>query len=105
MALNDPRTQLYAFKIFEANGVVHLFDDSTRDYLCSAEACIWVEPIYWVDGECENVLPETGYWSARKVARLVVLTVPLHDDDIGIGVPEEMAWDAAREEAHANHQL
>lgn len=60
--LNAPRDQPYDFKVFEMDGVVWLFDDSVRTYICSAQGVIFAEPLYWMNGECDDVLPDANYF-------------------------------------------
>ena len=100
MALNDPRTIDYDFKVFIANGWVWLFDDSERTYPCSTRAHVWAEPVYSQDDD-DLDYPDGGYFLATGVEReaVEVLTID-HTEET-----EATAWDDAREEANANHRL
>lgn len=54
----------------------------------------WVEDIHGI---------EPNYWGASSIEKLTAYDVPLESDEISASVPEKEAWDAAREEANANH--
>lgn len=100
MALNAPRTIPYDFKVFEMEGVVWLFDDSSRHYLCSAQAMIWADTLYWLDDDCDDDLLDGEYFDPDVVKE--AKTVP---GEYPFDMSEEEAWQNAREEANANHLL
>ncbi len=100
--LNQARTVPYDFRVFERDGAVWLFDNSCRTYICSSEPTIWAEPLYWVDGECDDILHDSGYFAARAID---VENCPKIELDVGMDAPEKETWDDAREEAHANHRI
>lgn len=105
MALNDPRAIPYAFRVFALDGVAWLYDDSSRSYPCTATAHIYAEPLYWLDGECEEVLPDGALFLARDVETFDTLPLDLDEDDVAVETQEQAAWDAAREEACANCRI
>lgn len=88
--LNAPRQIPYEFHVFEWDGMVWLFDQSERQFPCTAVPHIYAEPLYWVDSECDEPLRDGGLFL---------------DDYQAPDVPDQEAWDAAREEAHANHRI
>ncbi|NBT36216.1 MAG: hypothetical protein EBT03_11910 [Betaproteobacteria bacterium] len=102
MALNDPRTIPYAFRVVEIDGIVWLYDDSERTYICSAVPCIFAEPLYAVNDE-EMELPRGDYWVANDIERRESFPVPIDPEFSGPQVPYKDAWDAAVEAANANH--
>lgn len=98
--LNSERTIPYAFRVFESDGIVWLFDDSARDFPCTATPHVYAEPLYALD---DDLLDYDGaYFLARDVERMETFPVPLDADDTAPDVAEKEAWDAAREEAQAN---
>lgn len=102
MALNDPRTIPYQFRVIELEGIVWLYDDSERTFICSATACIFAQPLYAIDDE-EMELPGGEYWVAGDIECRESFPVPLDPEFIGPQVPYREAWDAAVEAANANH--
>jgi hypothetical protein len=105
MALNQPRAGLpYDFRAVAFGNAVWLYDNSSRTFCCSTQPAVWLEPLYWLDGECDDLLPECGYWGAADVERYESAPVPVADDDNWDDCDSD-AWDAAREEAHANYPL
>ena len=108
--LNAPRETPYDFRVFESEGIVWLFDNSSRTYICSQTPNIWAEPLYWSDGECDEMLPEADYFSVSRGDTLPWDTcgVGNRHEPSGIwdeSVSEKEAWDDAREEANANHRI
>ena len=102
MALNDPRTIPYGFRVFALDGFAWIFDASAREYPCTATPHIYAEPLYSLDGDCDGFYPDPIYLRTPYVAKLETYAVPGDDDDNAPDVPREEAWDAAREEACAN---
>jgi len=108
MALNDPRTQDYNFKVFEDWGWVWLFDDSERTYPCTFRPHIWAEalyPIAYTEEEYDELVdcwPDGGYYLASEVEQMetVEAVVIDHTEET-----DKTAWDDAREEANANHRI
>lgn len=123
MALNDPRTIPYAFRVVELDGWVWLYDDSSRTYICSPTPTIFMEPLYpcpvppageeWTDEQYERAhsdaydsVPEADYWGADTIERLESIAIDnLDPDDTAPDTDEKTAWDAAREEANANCRI
>ena len=116
--LNEKRKIPYAFRVAEHEGWAWLFDDSSRTFICSQDPMIWAEPLYYLgDDEAPGFnyatcTPEPDYHHARgstgwehKEMRPVLHRVNGSLQTWGEEVPEEEAWDEAREEAHANHVL
>jgi len=103
MALNAARNIPYSFRVVELDGIVWLYDDSERTYICSSTPCLFMEPLYWVDGECEDNLPEPSYWEARAIEALESFPVPLDSESVGASVPYKEAWETASQEASANY--
>ena len=105
--LNAPRTVPYAFHVVEIDDWAWLFDDSERTYVCSAQPMIWAEPLYSVDcrRECDrdHEYPDPGYFA--ESAKTGAVPIPIDPDDSAPDVPRDQAWDAAREEAQANHRI
>ena len=102
MALNDPRTISYDFRVFDLDGIAWLVDWSSREYPCTATPHVYCEALYYLDGDCESPLPDGSYFRAGTTQSLTLHEVPLDPDDIAIEVVEPEAWDTAREEACAN---
>lgn len=102
--LNEPRNIPYDFKVFELDGVVWLFDDSSREYPCTATKHIYAEPLYLkTDDEGRDVsFIEPAYFLERDVEPLKTYKVPV---EFGVGEDEREAWDGAREEALANYLI
>lgn len=53
MALNDPRTIPYDFRVLLFNNEVFLYDDSSRTYPCSTTPHVYIEALY-------SIRPEVG---------------------------------------------
>jgi hypothetical protein len=111
MALNDPRTQDYNFKVFEDRGWVWLFDDSERilydpAYPCTFRPRIWAEPVYPLcDVKYDELVecrPDSGYYLASAVGQMETIEVLVVDHTEEC---DQTAWDDAREEASANHPI
>jgi len=108
MALNDPRTQDYNFKVFEDWGWVWLFDDSERTYPCTTRPHIWAEPVYPLCNteeeqyEAEGNPPDGGYYLSSAVGQMETIEVLVVDHTEEC---DKTAWDDAREEANANHPI
>lgn len=100
MTLNAPRAIPYDFRVFEMDEAVWLVDDSTRTYICSSTPVIWVEPLYWLDGERDEPLPEPNYYAVEVAAEAISLGMK-----IGPDVSEKEAWNDAREEACGNCRI
>ena len=111
MALNDPRTIPFAFRVVALDGCVWLYDDSSRTYACSSSPLIWAEPLYTLDLDEDDdgaeLLPDPNYWAASTIEQLdsEPLDLDLDPDDISPDTCERYAWDAAREAAHADHRI
>jgi len=105
--LNAPRSIPYAFKVVALDGCVWLYDDSSRTYVCSAQPCIWAEPLYALDpDDSDELLPEADYYAASTIEQLDSEPIDgLDPDDISPDNCERDAWERAREEAHANHRI
>lgn len=99
--LNGPRTVPYDFKVFSMDGVVWLYDNSSRHFLCSAQAMIWAEPLYWWEPECDDILPDADYFDASGIEGFGPVDIASYPADVS----EKEAWNDAREDAHANHRL
>ena len=99
--MNEPRTTPFEFRVFIADRIVWLFDDSERTYLCSTQPSIYAEPLYALNGEDLEIGVEADYFSARTIAQLE--TTPI--DTYAADTDDKEAWDDAREEANANHRL
>lgn len=103
--MNDKRTMPYAFRVFARDGWAWLYDDSERTYICSQQANVWAEPLYFLGEEGahgEDDIPDPDYFAAS------------HRDPIEGSIPtrevpatetETDAWDQAREHAQGNHYL
>lgn len=102
MSLNAPREIPFEFQVFALDEIAWLVDMSTRTYACSATPLAFCEPIYWLDGEVDDILPDAGYFDMRMIEGLEKHPVPWEDDP-NLWENEHLAWDEAREEAHANH--
>lgn len=102
MALNDPRTIPYDFRVVACDGLAWLIDDSERTYLCEATPSIYATPLYALDSSDIDIGDAT-YLREAQVRDAIPLE--LDPEDIAADVDEVEAWDTAREEAHANHVL
>lgn len=102
MSLNDPRTIPYSFRVVEMEGVVWLYDDSERTYICSQVPCIFAEPLYALDEGVEE-LPGGDYWQAKDIENRESFPVPVDPEYTGPLVPYQDAWDAAYQAATSNH--
>ncbi len=98
--LNEPRTIPYDFRVIAWEGVAWLLDNSTRTYICSAEPMAYIEPLYWLDNECDEILPEETYIPIRDLPN--DNDMPKVYGEWGAEVEEKEAWDEARESACAN---
>lgn len=111
MALNEPRKIPYDFRVFEQEGVAWLFDDSERQYPCTATPHVYAEPLYYTDREpssngCDDPLPDPCLFLASDVARREHEKIDnLDADDVCPAADPQEAWDAARDEACANHRV
>lgn len=105
--LNAPREIPYEFKVFELDEVVWLFDESSRSFPCTAVPHIYAEPLYWTnqDYDGEPMPLDGSLFRARDVEKLASQSVELWDEDISPDIPDQEAWDSAREEAQANHYI
>jgi hypothetical protein len=104
--LNAPRTIPYEFRVFALDDVAWLFDESSRTYPCTATPHVYAEPLYWLDGECDELLPDAALFGASAVEALTTAPIDgLDQDGVSIETEESVAWDAAREEANANHRI
>lgn len=132
--LNAPRELPYDFHVVAIDGEVWLYDKSEHVHACSLTPCYDMEPLYALGVEagdecslCHHGLiqdedpPTCGglcgtvfdglAWSepclrnVREVLRLESIKVELDNEYISPSVPRREAWDAAREEANANHLL
>lgn len=95
--LNQPRTIPYTFKVFEHEGIVWLYDDSSRDYPCTSEPHIFAEPMYNHDMD-EELQVEGSYFTEDMLG--VTHTVK---GMYPVDMSREEAWNTAREEVQANH--
>lgn len=102
--LNAPRAIPFDFRVFALDGVAWLYDDSSRSYPCTATPHVYAEPLYWLDGDCDEVLPDGALFTASIVEALDTVPIDM-DDDVAIETEEQAAWDAAREEACANCRI
>lgn len=104
MTLNAPRTIPFDFRVFELDGIVWLFDDSSREYPCTATPHVYCEPLYCLDDSDLDGL-DGGLMLASQVQALETVQVPLDSDATAPEVSDREAWDAAREEALANYLI
>lgn len=99
--LNAPRTIPYSFKVVELEGIVWLFDDSSRWFPCTATPHIYGEPLYSIaDSEDDLSWLDVALFTEEIVAKAKQVRGEYPAD-----MSEKDAWEAAREEAHANHIL
>lgn len=103
--LNAKRELPYNFKVFEMDGAVYLFDDSSREYPCTPQPHVYIEALYWVDGECEEPCDYTGYLLERDFATIATTSLELDPEDVTPDIEDRVAWDTARDEAHCNHYI
>jgi hypothetical protein len=100
--MNEPRTIPYAFRVVEIDGLVWLYDDSERTYICSQIPMVYCEALGAVDSDDESYYPDADYFAASEVTRHPWREVPV---TLGVDVTHDEAWDVAREEATANSLL
>ena len=103
--LNQPRAVPYDFQVVAIDGWAWLFDDSERTYICSQTPMIWLEPLYSEEGDDYDYPPDSTYYPAAFVKSQTCVGVDVDPDYIGADVDHREAWDAAREEANANHLI
>lgn len=117
--LNASRDIPYQFKVVLFDEWVWLYDDSVRTYIASSTPTMYLEPLYYVgparilegDDEAEEPpdwdgpYPDPTYLSAYSFGELETADVSLDEEWTAPTCPEADAWDAAREEARANHIL
>tara|TARA_R100001244_G_scaffold92856_1_gene70001 strand:- start:66 stop:386 length:321 start_codon:yes stop_codon:yes gene_type:complete len=106
MALNDKREIPYNFRVFRLHGVAWLCDWSARTYPCTTRPHLYCEGLYLTN---EKLL-EVPEWTYFRESTLIGEDLPKHlvdldPEDTAFDVSEEDAWDAAREEAQANHYV
>ncbi len=105
MALNDPRTIPYEFRVFRCDGWIWLYDNSSRSYPCTATPHIYAEALYTDDGRDEPS-PDGSLFTAAQVDGFEQAAIDiLHVEDIAPDVPESAAWDTASEAACAQSAL
>ncbi len=108
--LNQPRNGLpYDFRVVEMHEIVWLYDRSEHVYCCTFRPAYWLEPLYWYDtsrmGDEDYPLPDGGYYDTRIVDDCQnAATVRVSDEDNWHDNCND-AWEAAREEVHANYPL
>lgn len=125
MALNQPRSIPYAFRVCEFDGWVWLYDDSSRTFIASLTPTIFVEPLYpvpsppegieWTDEQREaaymdayDSVPDSDYYEARFIERFSWVAIPLNDDEEAADWSEDgerIAWDSARDSAVSNCRI
>ena len=92
--LNQKRVDSYDFRIFKMDGVVYLFDKSSRTYPCTSTAHFYCEAIVdEVTGEC---IDYSGYFKSSTVEQIDSVQVVLDEEGISPSVDEQTAWDEAR---------
>jgi hypothetical protein len=103
MALNDPRTIPYNFRVFAFDGWCWLYDDSERTYICSATPMIYAESLYPLgdDDDAYDYRPDPDYFGASDIERMESFEIGTAPED----EDRESAWDDAREEANGNCRL
>ena len=104
MALNAPRNVDYDFRVFEHEGIVYLYDESAREYPCTAAPHIYAEPLYAQDGSDIDGA-EPGLWRVAFRDKTPAMDGSAPVDFVDKAIDEHEAWAEAREEAHANHRL
>ena len=104
MALNEPRTIPYDFKVVEIDDEVYLYDDSSRTYCCSVTPAIFVEHLYGLTEEWaeDPYYLDGSYFDARVIEKLESISVPV---ECPADMDEQEAWEAARDEAKGNHLI
>jgi len=108
MALNDPRTIPYKFRVFEYEHIAWLVDLSEHQFPCTATPHVYCEPLYYLDddGRCEDVMPDAGLFTLDHMHALVLHELDWLDPGWTTAETDETdAWDVAREEANANHLI
>ena len=104
--LNAPRTIPYEFRVVAFDGLVWLYDNSSRTYICDQVPKILLEPLYSLepdhdDGAMYGV--NSDYFCARDIEKLPYVAVPVRNaEDYAADVSERDAWDTARVEANSN---
>ena len=100
--MNETRTVPYDFRVFEMDGVVWLYDESSRTYPCTSTPHVYAEPLYACDGS--DIWPlDPGLFAVARGADPAfpgeaVMVIPAEEE-------EREAWDDARGEAQANHLI
>jgi len=105
MALNDPRTIPYEFRVFRCDGWIWLYDNSSRSYPCTATPHVWAEALYADDGR-DEYHPDGSLFTAAQVEGFEQAAIDrLDPEDIAPNVSERDAWDTASEAACADCAL
>lgn len=103
--LNEKRTIPYEFRVFEMDGWAWLYDESERMYLCTSTPHVYAEPVYPMSGEYDDPYPEEALLRASEVESMESFSVEIDPDDADPEMDRAEAWNAAREEANANHRV
>jgi len=101
----EERTLPYRFRVFEYDETVWLYDANERMHPCTAVPHYDAVPLYDTGQGDGMTQREPGMFLAKNVDRYTSVAVELHDEEVAPDVPRPAAWDAAREEANANHYL
>ena len=102
--LNAPREIDYDFRVVEFCQWVWLYDDSERIFPCTSTPHVHIEALYWNGDEDDDpgYLPEPGVLTVAQLKDLPTGDIPV---ECPMTMKYREAWDEAREEASANHQL
>tara|TARA_Y100001973_G_scaffold106608_1_gene185737 strand:- start:1638 stop:1961 length:324 start_codon:yes stop_codon:yes gene_type:complete len=104
--LNAPREIPYDFRVVEYCNVAWILDWSELTYPCTPIPHIYMEPLYATVGNGDDdYLGDGTLFLKSDIEPLELVVVPMDDEDIAPDIPPDNAWDAAREEAMANHLI
>lgn len=106
MALNDPRTIPYEFRVFEMYGWAWLYDESERQYPCTATPHIYAEALYPVSEEAVAEFDHYGLYPDEILLSVGRGGLGVEDSlelmGVDFDVEREEAWGDARENACGN---
>lgn len=106
--MNGPRSLPYAFRVAALDGWVWLFDNSERTYCCTTTPSVFAEPLYPLEETGWDYPLDSAYFEVSRFCDEGLkgsVSIELDDEYTAPEAEEKDAWDAARDEASANHRL
>jgi hypothetical protein len=108
--MNGPRSLPYAFRVVEVLGWAWLYDNSSRTFCCTSTPSVYAEALYPIEDEVDEwaAPPDSAYFEVSRFCDEGLkgsVSIELDDEYTAPEAEEKDAWDAARDEASANHRL